>query len=124
VATEDDKRHEQWSPAEWRLLVITFVATFAANILTVISIGVAIGLARLSRENGLLKGWPDYAFVSFICVASIAQIVILVRSGLRGFRPSEIYDARGRYSVIITAVNIVWLTLVALVFVGILAGVK
>jgi hypothetical protein len=68
-------RFESWTSNDIKLLVITIVATTAANIITVVLVGVAIIIARSHHS---LRTPRDYAwfFVGSILAAMICGVCI------------------------------------------------
>ena len=75
-----------WSPDDGKLLVITFIATVAANLVTVLFVGLAIVLARGFHP----KGHTFLSYSVFIAATATTIVgVIVVVDTLRRIRHTQ-----------------------------------
>jgi hypothetical protein len=78
--TDSDKdtgnQPKQWSPEDWRLLVITFVGGLASIIVGAGALGLAVALARVEHPGNNVFSWV--VFVAFpigllVCILPFAR---------------------------------------------------
>lgn len=115
---DDPPRPASFTAAEKRLLLVTFYGTVAANIVTAVFIGLAIGLARLfaSGEPGRKESTGDVVLLLVCDVMAVAYVY-----ALPGMVKS--YTGARRVYVIVGAVLLVLLGIIeTLVLIGLAAG--
>lgn len=126
-ACEEDSRSafRNWTADDTKLLVITLSGTVAANIITVIVVGVAVSIARSFHPTGKSL-WPYGILLAetAMAVVSISMIIYTLRHS-RNEKETSLSIKTIRASMIIVGAFVACLSLIfALAWIGLAAGIK
>jgi hypothetical protein len=131
--TEDNKKpvFPSLSSDDIKLLVITFVGTVAANLITVVFVGIAIAIAHLLRDkHATLSLYILTLIITIISIAAPVSTFIVARGKLRDKlwpRDTKYRTAQKiiEWNFIISAIVLAVFALIFILFwIGLAAGIK
>jgi len=121
--TENNKKSAPltFTSEDTKLLVITFLGTVAANLVTVIFVGLAIAIAHFLRPG---HGGVPYILLIAVTLAAVIYVPIGLRTMRKATRIVGLSVSTKRFAIGSVTIMILIASMFVLVWVGIAAGIK